>query len=423
VITLAYFALWFFVFSLPWEGTVVVPGVGVVTRLTGIIAMGLTVMAVVVSGRLRRLSGFHIAALLFVTLAGVHLWIFFPEEKLPAKFWTYVQLLLMAWMTWELARTPRQQIGLLTAYVLGAHVGALGTIMLYSRQAGAQLRFAAGGVDPNYLAMTLALAVPMAWYLGHIFHRPLLRWICRAYLPLGLVAIALTGSRGGMIATVAALSIVPLTLTRLSPAKLVGAIVLLLISGWLVVTFTPDTLVARLATTNTEVQGGRFGGRFKLWQAGLQVFVERPFLGWGTASYKPAITPILGPMAQVAHNSFISVLVEQGIIGLLLYLTMFVVVFRSILTLPVLEKRFALVLMGTLVITMLPLTWEDRKSVWLILALLLGLSRSGIVEMARVAPQAWAQGRRPFPARQPPFRGAPVTARDRNPPSQLRHDA
>jgi O-antigen ligase len=421
--TVAYVALWIFVFSLPWEGTVVIPGFGVIPKLVGIIAAGLALMSVVVLGRLRKLQGFHIAAILFVTTAGVTLWVFYPQERLPAKFWTYVQLVLVIWIVWELARSPRQVIGLLTAYVLGAHVAAIGTIMLYVREGGVLFRFAAGGVDPNDLAMNMVLAIPMAWYLGLIYRRPLLRWACRAYLPIGLVALGLTGSRGGMIATVVALSIVPLTLTRLSPAKLVAGILLVIISGWLVVSFTPDTLVERLATTGTEVEGGRFGGRFKLWRAGLIVFVQRPFLGWGTSSFKPAITPMMGPMAQVAHNSFISVLVEQGLIGLLLYLSMFVTVFRSLRNLPVLEKRFAFILFGTLVVAMLPLTWEDRKAVWFVLAVLLGLGRAGMTRLAHAVPQPWMPRGRPIPGSPPPLRGAPVTTRDRNPGFRLRRDA
>jgi O-antigen ligase len=423
MITVAYLALWIFVFSLPWEGTVVIPGVGVIPKLVGITAAGLAVMMVVVQGRVRKLQGFHVAAILYVAIAGVALWIFYPGERLPAKFWTYVQLVLVIWIVWELARSPRQVIGLLTAYVLGAHVAALGTIMLYVRESGALYRFAAGGVDPNYLAMQMVLAIPMAWYLGTIYRHPLLRWVCRAYLPIGLVALALTGSRGGMIATVVALTIVPFTLTRLSPAKLVGGIVLLIISAWLVVSFTPDTLVARLATTGTEVEGGRFGGRFKLWEAGLKVFVGRPFLGWGTSSFKPAITPLLGPMAQVAHNSFISVLVEQGLIGLLLFLTMFFTVFRSVRTLPVLEKRFGLILFATLVVTMLPLTWEDRKVVWFVLAILLGLGRAGMAGLAPALPQGWMSRPRTVPGGPAPLRGAPVTSRDRQPAFRHRRDA
>jgi O-antigen ligase len=150
-----------------------------------------------------------------------------------------------------------------------------------------------------------------------------------------------------------------------------------------------------------EVQGGHFGGRGKLWEAGLEVFPENPVFGYGTGGYKSAITPKLGLAAQVAHNSFLSVLVEQGIVGFLLYMMMFLAVFRSILKLPVLERRFALVLLVTLAVAMLPLTWEDRRPAWFVLAALVGLSNAPIA------------GRDGGPRQPSPGRVAPAVIRPR----------
>ncbi|HVD33697.1 MAG TPA: hypothetical protein VNC19_08985, partial [Gemmatimonadales bacterium] len=73
---------------------------------------------------------------------------------------------------------------------------------------------------------------------------------------------------------------------------------------------------------------------------------------------------------------FVSVLVEEGLVGFLLYLSMLIAVFRAILRLPPLERRFGLVVFATLIVAMLPLTWEDRKVVWVILASLLGLAQA-----------------------------------------------
>ncbi|MDQ3222294.1 MAG: hypothetical protein M3Q75_02285, partial [Gemmatimonadota bacterium] len=238
----AYAALWIFVFSLPWESVVVLPGVAIISRGTGALALGLALLAVVTSGRVRRLHGLHLAALLFVISAGAGLFAVQLKE-IPDKFLTYVQLLLMVWMIWEIAPSKQRQLGLLTAYVMGAYISAFGTIMLFRRSAGELARFAAGGADPNENAMVLALGVPMAWYLGTIYRQPLLRWACRAYLPVAIVAIGLSGSRGGMLAGVVALLIVPLTITKLSPARLATAIAILGISGSVAVAYVPDRLV------------------------------------------------------------------------------------------------------------------------------------------------------------------------------------
>ncbi len=375
MISVAYAALWIFVFSVPWERMIVVPGASIATQVTGTVALGLALLAVVTSGRVRRLHGFHMAALLFVITAGAGLF-GIRMQQIPDKFFTYVQLFLVLWMIWELAPSKQRQLGLLMAYVFGAYIAAFDTILLSRRAVGGVARFAAGGADPNDNAMVLALGLPMAWYLGMTYRQPLMRWVCRAYLPVAILAIGLTGSRGGMLATRVALLIVPLTMTKLSPARLATAIVVLGISGALAMTFVPDRLVQRFASTGAEVQDLRFGGRFKLWMAGVQAFAEKPLIGYGTGRFKQAVTPRLGVATQVAHNSFLSVLVEQGLVGFLLYSMMFVAVFLAVMDLPTLERRFGLVLLATLGIAMLPLTWEHHKAVWFILAALTGLSQA-----------------------------------------------
>jgi O-antigen ligase len=248
--------------------------------------------------------------------------------------------------------------------------------MVFRRQTGSSYRFAAEGFDANDLAAALALALPMAWYLGSVHSQPLLRWLCRAYVPVGLVAIGLTGSRGGMLATIVALLIIPLTMTRLSPGRLVTGIAVLLISGAVAVAYIPETTVQRLATTSSDVQQGHLGGRLKIWVAGVHAFAQRPMFGHGTAGFRTAIGPFLPANPQVAHNSFLSVLVENGILGLALYGLMFIAVLRAVLKLGPLDRRFSLVLLATLGVVMIPLTWEDQKPVWFILAALIGLARA-----------------------------------------------
>jgi O-antigen ligase len=239
------------------------------------------------------------------------------------------------------------------------------------------------------MAMILALALPMAWYLGMNYRQPLLRWVCRAYLPLGLLALGLTGSRGGLVTAVVGLLIVPLSMTTLSPARLATAIAVLGLSGALAVAYVPNTMVQRLATTRESVEDLSLGGRFRIWRAGVRAFAQRPLTGYGAGAFKRAASPWMAGEERVAHNSYLSVLVEQGLVGFLLYSAMFAAVFLALLDLPPPERRFALVLLATLATAMLPLTWEDSKPVWFILAALLGLARGQVPWRGRRAPQPW----------------------------------
>ncbi|HJR16058.1 MAG TPA: O-antigen ligase family protein [Gemmatimonadales bacterium] len=373
---LAYAALWVFVFTVSAEPTF--RGFGVVpSRVTGPVAVGLTLLTIVLTGRLRRWHPFHITALLFVAWIGLGLLFFYTQWlELPNRFWTYIQLFLVLWIVWETAATRSRQRGLMGAYVLGASVSAIDTIILFQRKAEMMRRFAAGGVDNNDLAMMLALAIPMAWYLATTSRQLIRRWLCTAYLPIALFAIGLTGSRGGMLTTMIALLIVPLTLTRLSPLRRGIAIGLLWISGAFALAYVPQTLMERLASTTGEVEEGGIGGRMKIWIAGLRAFTASPLVGHGPASFIRAVDPYLIARAQVAHNSFLSVLVESGLPGFLLFFGMFLTAFLAILKLPYLERRYSLVLFFALGLSTLPLSSEESKRVWIVLALLVGLSQA-----------------------------------------------
>jgi O-antigen ligase len=277
---------------------------------------------------------------------------------------------------WELAPSWSRLIWLLTAYVLGAYVAAVGQVLVYRHSAGDITRYTVGG-DANDLAMGLALALPMAWYLAMAHRRTLFKWICRGYIPVGLVGIGLTGSRGGMIVSIVGLLFIPLSMTRLTPGRLAMAIATLGLAGSLAVAYIPDRIVERLATTTTEVQDLRVGGRFKLWVGGMKAFSLQPWFGYGTAAFKGAIQPYLGDATQVAHNSYISVLVEEGLVGFTCFAVMLLSVFRALWRLPRMERRYALVQFGALALAMTPLTWEDSKVAWFLLAVLMGLAKAG----------------------------------------------
>ena len=50
-------------------------GVNFVTRVTGGLALGLTLFAIVTSGRVRRWRAFHIAGLVFMIWTGIGVWV------------------------------------------------------------------------------------------------------------------------------------------------------------------------------------------------------------------------------------------------------------------------------------------------------------------------------------------------------------
>ena len=99
----------------------------------------------------------------------------------------------MVWIIWELAPSWSRLIGLLTGLRARRLRRGARRPSCSTGTAGDELkRFTAGG-DPNDLAMTLALALPMAWYLGMTYQQPDPPVDLPRVHPGGLMAIGLTG--------------------------------------------------------------------------------------------------------------------------------------------------------------------------------------------------------------------------------------
>jgi O-antigen ligase len=404
---LAYIFTWLFVFAVPWQNMVILPGLGTISKVLGAGAIAGTLVHVVLSGKIRKPVAFHWVAIGYVcwVLLSVFWAVAVPDSYLE-KVATYLQLLVMTWVIWEAAPTRARLTGLLQAYVLGAYVATGSTI--YNYATGTTLayeRFSASGFDPNDLGMLLALALPMAWYITSTTSSAFLRWLNRAYFVAGTVAILLTSSRGALLAALAALSVIPWTLTRLRRGLRVATVVIMLGAGAAAVRFVPDFAFQRLSTTTSVLSGGTMSGRLGVWKQGLWTVPARPLQGYGPAGWWPTIGVKIGNRAP--HSSWLAILVEEGIIGLVLYLALFMVVFTRLLVLPTFERRVSLTLLGTLVIAMTPLGWDADKAPWLVLALLTVWS-----EVLAPARPTTTPARRLPGAVRPPLRGAaPSTAR------------
>lgn len=366
---IAFVALWVLVFSLAWEEMVEVAGVGRISRLIGVVAFGVGVLSVLASRQVRPLTRFHGAVALFVCWSAASIyWSVDPETTYQSAL-TYLQLAFFLWLIWELAPTVGQQHALLQAYVLGAYLSAGYTIFLYLTSTSALRRYAASGYNANDLGFTLALALPMAWYLALVGRRNILIWLNRLYIPIGLAAIFLTASRGAAIPAAVSLLLIPWTLTQ-RPLHTKLALALLLVgSVYFLSAFVPAAAIERLATIPEEVRGGSFSSRGRIWQAGWEVARQHPLTGVGAGIFAETVAPILGE-ARSPHQSFLVVLVGQGGIGLVLFLAVFAVAVVPIQRMPALQRKFWAVLILTLLIGMMPRTWDRRKPTWLVLGIL-----------------------------------------------------
>jgi O-antigen ligase len=359
-----------FAFTIPWENSVRFAEVATISRLVGLVAMGGGIASALISGRVRRVSPFLIATVAFSTWAAVtFFWTDFPRHT-QLRAWQFIQLLGLVWLVHNFIRTQKQLWMLLGAFVLGCWVAALDVLGNFPAGNTVQaIRFVATGADPNELALTLVLGVPVAWALREVVHRRSLSLVFWAYPVGAFSAVLLTGSRGALLAGAAAVFYLAWEFPRMRFLGKVATAAVLGISAYVVATVVPPAIWQRMLSIETELQKGSYTGRAEIWAAGWEVFLGRPVLGVGAGAYAPAVAPVLGK-EMVAHNSFLSVLVEQGLLGLGLFAVVLLAAgagFRSV-TGP--TRRMWIVVGLTWFIGVSALTWEHRKTTWLLLACL-----------------------------------------------------
>ena len=367
----AFWTLWCFVFVLPWDEFILMPVLGTIPRLVGLVASAVGVLHILARRRVRPLSWFHVFALLFVLWAGVSAFWSIDPQATRLRFLTYLQLVVLVWLIWEIAWSPERQRALLQAYVLGVSLAAVVTIRTYLSGVPALegTRYSAFSFNVNELGMRLALGLPMAWYLSLSQPHQRVAWIWRLYLPLGVTAILLTASRGAFLAALVALAIIPWTVGRLRLRTKVALYALAAGTLLLATQFVPETSLARIQTMRADIDAGYFGGRGAIWTAGLEVAQEHPIAGVGAGAYGAAVEPTLF-IGWGAHSVPIAILVENGIVGLLLLLAAVAAATIPVRYLPPLQRRFSIVLLLALAVASLSGEWENRKFFWFVLGVL-----------------------------------------------------
>jgi O-antigen ligase len=318
-------------FMIPWEGVIQIPGLGTGVKLLGFVLAIFWVATVLATKRFRKPGLFQIAAIVFVVWHALSLfWSDDPGRSL-AHVITWAQLLLLAFIWWDLYTTRTAVLAGLQAYIFGAYVSigsAIGNFLSGKVFYDHYQRYSAGETNPDGFGFILALGIPIAWYLANsknaLRNSPWLRFINYAYIPLAFFGIALSGTRTALIASIVGMLYGLISLSRVRVWVRVAILTLIVVSVlYIVVPYVQDLRsFERLGTTTTELTEGDLNNRTNNWQEGFDAFLEHPLLGIGTNMY-----PTINRWGKAAHNSFIAVLVELGLIGFVIFMGLVAITF------------------------------------------------------------------------------------------------
>lgn len=294
---------------------------GKVALLLGLLGLliggGRPVMPVLSTGPGRLLAAFLLLAVLSV---GFSIWMSYSLGFVLS------QLLSSALLFFLLVRTATG-VRMLMLYASGLLVSGLLLALMMIRAGGAERVAIVSSYDPNDLALVLVAILPLA-VVSMLVARGARRYLLGGVTALVLLAILMTSSRGGFLALVTvALYLLFARLPgadgriarRLTPGKLLIA----LLAVVLLTVATPQRAWDRIATVfspEDDYNVTADTGRLAIWKRGLGAMAQRPW-GWGVYAFE-AVEGARGGRHQAAHNSFIQVGVELGVIGLGLYLAM-----------------------------------------------------------------------------------------------------
>jgi len=301
----------------------------------------------------------------------------FLPEKFISEFivglQTLIQLLVLCWLGSTLLQEEKFTRHTVLTLAIATLLAAAGMLLklpgFSSGMAYGGVRLSIGNFDPNGLALIMALAAQALIGLG-IDQTPRsigMRVIFMAMSLLPLAAMVYTGSRGGMAAFLIGVALYALPYRR-SKRKMIAILGVAIAVGGVIYTVATNPVV--LSRVELSYDQGDTAGRDKIFAASVEMFSEKPLLGWQSPMLTYELGSRLGLKQRSPHNLFLHLLPEVGIIGTIPFLIGLGLCVRTawrarVHTLGLLP----LVWLVTMIVGNMAIIWLARKALWLVLAL------------------------------------------------------
>jgi O-antigen ligase len=235
----------------------------------------------------------------------------------------------------------RQLLSLVGVLVVAAALTSLYGLATFGQRAETSMSssFGNGQLFSGFLLLLLPLLVALAFSAAE----GRLRLMAQFAIALAVPALLLAQTRSSWIGMAAALLVLGALALRFTPAARRGAlpkhqivVPLAALVGalglFLVVSRMTPVIAARAKSLATASQDASFAWRLQMWRGAWQLIRERPLLGWGIGSFpleqtrtvpfaqSRALVQRMGPsLHEQAHNEYLQIGTELGLLGLALY--------------------------------------------------------------------------------------------------------
>lgn len=200
----------------------------------------------------------------------------------------------------------------------------MSSMMIMNRGSAERLQVSST-YDPNDIALLFVVYLPI------IASEALLgskwtRLVASASAACSVTAIALAGSRGGIIA-LAAIGLHAILLVKKRRWVLISAFAL---AGFIITATASDSLWERFQSVqdSSDYNFDAKTGRLTIWKEGLYIMITHPVLGVGIGQFPVGLGMLGNGAWKAAHNSFVQLGTELGVIGLGAFIAMLLSIYR-----------------------------------------------------------------------------------------------
>ena len=308
-----------FVFSLPFEEALITGGT-TLPKLFGLALAGFALLQPLVCYKFPPKAFWWFGVYLLV-FAGWSLYLHVVPPDVPnfgtvvtQQFVRLVQLLALFWISYNLLKQERIFNGTLWALTAATMLLACLQLAGVTSDVSKAGRMAAFEGNPNGLATVLSLGLLALFGIGYGREKYDWKGLVLFWLGSGIIAVAMvqTGSRGGVVAVIGALSVFFLRGKNLATKVKFGAIAFLGVVVLVVASYQIEAVRVRWEKTFYDQD---FAGRQKIYPESIGMILERSVLGWGPVVHIWELGPRVGKPYRDEHNVYLWILAEVGLVG------------------------------------------------------------------------------------------------------------
>lgn len=187
--------------------------------------------------------------------------------------------------------------------------------------------------DGNDFALAQNVILPWTIMMAFSVRSRLWRLVFSFGALMGVIAVTLTFSRGGVLGLVALLGVLYLVWIARSRRWVLGAyvaIIVLVVGAIAFLAFAPENFLDRMTSIKDYEKDESALGRLDAWRAGAEMFIDHPFVGVGAGAFTVAYGMDYKPPNAIAanwreaHNVYVQVLGEMGMVGIICMLGMII---------------------------------------------------------------------------------------------------